>query len=152
MRAVIDSSSWISLARAGLLNLLQAVPVEPVLLDVVHSEIVEEGRRGGHPDAAALTTAVASVPVMTTKAQHGPVDARVLEAAQDVGVLIANDLALGRRARSLGVSWIRTAGVILLAVRSGSISTAEGIDGLTSLEATGRVTRELADAYRDQLR
>jgi hypothetical protein len=135
-----------------LLNLLQAVPVEPVLLDVVHSEIVEEGRRGGYPDAAALTTAVTSVPVVTTKAPHGPVDARVLEAAQGVGVLIANDLALGRRARSLGISWIRTADVILLAVRSGSISTAEGSDGLTALEATGRVTRELAEAYRDQLR
>ena len=88
---------------------------------------------------------------MTTKGKHGPVDTRVLEAAQGVGVLIANDLALGRRARSLGVSWIRTADVVLLAVRSGSISPAEGIDGLTVLEATGRVTRELAEAYRDQL-
>ena len=151
MRAVIDSSSWISLARAGLLDLLRAVPVEPVLLDVVHSEIVDEGRRGGHPDAAALTAAVAGVRVTTTTGRERAVDARVLDAAQDIGVLIANDLALGRRARSLGVAWIRSADVILLAVRSGSVSSREGLDGLRALEDTGRITSELAEAYREQL-
>ena len=151
MRAVIDSSSWISLARAGLLDLLRAVPVEPVLLDVVHSEIVDEGRRGGHPDAAALTAAVAGVRVTTTTGRERAVDARVLGAAQDIGVLIANDLALGRRARSLGVAWIRSADVILLAVRSGSVSSREGLDGLRALEDTGRITSELAEAYREQL-
>ena len=151
MRAVIDSSSWISLARAGLLDLLRAVAVEPVLLDVVHAEIVDEGRRGGHPDAAALTAAVAGVHVTTTTGRERAVDARVLDAAQDIGVLIANDLALGRRARSLGVAWIRSADVILLAVRSGSVSSREGLDGLRALEDTGRITSELAEAYREQL-
>jgi len=151
MRAVIDSSSWISLARAGLLDLLRAVAVEPVLLDVVHAEIVDEGRRGGHPDAAALTAAVAGVRVTTTTGRERAVDARVLDAAQDIGVLIANDLALGRRARSLGVAWIRSADVILLAVRSGSVSSREGLDGLRALEDTGRITSELAEAYREQL-
>ena len=151
MRAVIDSSSWISLARAGLLDLLRAVAVEPVLLDVVHAEIVDEGRRGGHPDTAALTAAVAGVRVTTTTGRERAVDARVLDAAQDIGVLIANDLALGRRARSLGVAWIRSADVILLAVRSGSVSSREGLDGLRALEDTGRITSELAEAYREQL-
>src|SRR5437879_4707947 len=55
MRAVVDSSSWISLARAGLLNLLPAMPVEAVLLDVVHDEIVAQGARRGHPEAPALS-------------------------------------------------------------------------------------------------
>jgi regulator of extracellular matrix RemA (YlzA/DUF370 family) len=151
MRAVIDSSSWISLARAGLLDLLRAVPVEPVLLDVVHSEIIDEGRRGGHPDAAALTAAVTGVRVTTTTGRERAIDARVLDAAQDIGVLIANDLALGRRARSLGIAWIRSADVILLAVRSGSVSSREGLDGLRALEDTGRITSELAEAYREQL-
>jgi hypothetical protein len=66
-------------------------------------------------------------------------------------VLIANDPALGRRARSLGVAWIRSADVIVLAVKSGSIPSAEGIDGLGALQETGRITRELADAYREHL-
>ena|SRR5437870_1923219 len=152
MRAVIDSSSWISLARAGLLDLLQAVPVEPVLVDVVREEIVGEGRRGGHPDAAALTAAVVGLPVTATKGHERPVDARVLDAAKIVGVLIANDLALGRRARSLGVAWIRSADVILLAVRLGSMPATEGLAGLRALEETGRITPDLADAYREQLK
>jgi rRNA-processing protein FCF1 len=151
MRAVIDSSSWISLARAGLLDILRAVPVEPVLLDVVHAEIVNEGRRGGYADAAALTAAVTVIPVTTTKGRGSPADARVLDIAQDVGVLIANDLALGRRARSVGILWIRTADLIVLAVRSGSMSSADGTDGLRALEETGRISRELADEYREQL-
>jgi len=152
VRAVVDSSSWISLARAGLLGLLHTVPVEPVLLDVVHAEIVGEGRRGGYADAAALTAAVAPFPVMATKGREGQVDSRVLDVAQDIGVLIANDLALGRRARSLGVAWIRTADLIAVAVRSGSMSSADGIEALNALEASGRITRELADAYREQLK
>jgi rRNA-processing protein FCF1 len=139
------------MARAGLLDVLHTVPVEPVLLDVVHAEIVGEGRRGGYADAAALTTAVAAIPVTATGGQGSPVDTHVLDAAQDVGILVANDLALGRRARSLGVAWIRTADLIVLAVRSGSMSSTDGIDGLSALEDTGRITRELAEAYRERL-
>jgi rRNA-processing protein FCF1 len=151
MRAVIDSSSWISLARAGLLHVLTTVSLEPVLLDVVHAEIVSEGRRGGYGDAAALTAAVADIPLTTTKGRVRPVDSRVLDVAQDVGVLVANDLALGRRARSIGVTWIRTADLIVLAVRSRSMSSADGVAGLRALEETGRISRELADEYREHL-
>ncbi len=152
MRAVIDSSSWISLARAGLLDVLAAVPVEPILLDVVHAEIVDEGRRGGYADAAALTAAMEAIPVVPTQRRQGPVDSAVLNAAETVGMLVANDLALGRRARSLGIAWIRTADLIILAVRSRSMSSSVGLEALTALEACGRVTPELADAYREQLR
>jgi rRNA-processing protein FCF1 len=151
MRAVIDSSSWISLARAGLLYVLRSVPVEPILLDVVHAEIVGEGRRGGYADAAALTAAVAAIPVVPTQSRQGQGDSAVLNAAEAVGVLVANDLALGRRARSLGVAWIRTADLIILAVHTRSMSSSAGIEALTALEGCGRITREMADAYRDQL-
>ena len=125
--------------------------MEAVLPDVVHAEIVSEGRRGGYADAAALTAAVALIPVTTTKGRGSPIDTRVLGIAQEVGVLIANDLALGRRARSIGVSWIRTADLIVLAVRSGWMSSADGAEGLRALEESGRITRELAEAYREQL-
>lgn len=151
MRAVVDSSSWISLARAGLLDVLRAASVEPVLLDVVHAEIVEEGRRGGHADAAVLAAAVADVPVITTTSGDRA-DARVLEGAKRTGVLIANDLALGRRARSLGAVWIRTADLIIVGVTEGSMSSAEGVEGLRALEASGRITTELADTYRELLK
>lgn len=151
MRAVVDSSTWISLARAGLLHVLNAAAVEPVLLDVVHAEIVGEGRRGGHADAAILAAAVAAVPVTATTSRD-PADARVLEGAQWIGVLIANDLALGRRARTLGVAWIRTADLIIAGVKRGSMSSSDGAEAVRALEASGRITSELADAYREQLR
>lgn len=150
MRAVIDSSSWISLARSGLLDLLHAASVEPVLLDVVRAEIVEEGRRGGHADAAILATAVAAIPVTATQADDLP-DARVLEGARQIGVLIANDLALGRRARSVGISWIRTADLLILGVKKGSMSSADGMAGLRALEASGRISTELAETYEELL-
>jgi hypothetical protein len=31
------------------------------------------------------------------------------------------------------------------------MSSADAVDGLRALEETGRITRELADAYREQL-
>jgi hypothetical protein len=151
MRAVVDSSSWISLARAGLLEVLRAAAVEPVLLDVVHVEIVDEGRRGGHADAGALSAAVEGITPTPTGRGNAPVDARVLEGAQAVGLLVANDLALGRRARSLGVAWIRTADLIVIAVQKGSISVADGAGALQALFASGRITQELAEAYEAQL-
>ncbi len=138
------------MARAGLLSLLQAVPVESVLLDVVRAEIIDEGRRGGYADAAALTAAVAGIAEEATT-EGDPVDARVLNASGEVGVLIANDLVLGRRARSLGVTWIRTADLILLAVAKRSMSAAEAVEGLRALEETGRITPALADSYRAEL-
>ncbi|PZR78047.1 MAG: hypothetical protein DLM65_14210 [Candidatus Aeolococcus gillhamiae] len=147
---MVDSSTWISLARAGLLDILRTVSVDPVLVDVVHAEIVDEGRRGGYPDATALSAAVASIP-QTPTSGSAPVDARILDAAQSIGMLIANDLALGRRARSLGIAWIRTADLVILAVKNRSMSAREGIEGLSALEASGRITQELADAYREQL-
>jgi hypothetical protein len=151
MRAVVDSSSWISLARAGLLDILATAAVEPVLLDVVRAEIVDEGRRGGHADAASLSAALAGVAPTPTKTGT-PVDVRVLEGARAVGLLVANDLALGRRARSLGVAWIRTADLIVIAVRTGSLSLRDGEEALQALHASGRITRELADSYMEQLK
>ena len=82
----------------------------------------------------------------------GAADTRVLDGALGIGVLIANDLALGRRARSLGVTWVRTADLILLSVKKGSMSAAHGVEGLHALEASGRIASELADSYREQLR
>jgi hypothetical protein len=43
------------------------------------------------------------------------------------------------------------ADVIVLAVRLGSMSPAEGVEGLSALEQTGRIASELAGAYREQL-
>ncbi|MBV8527262.1 MAG: hypothetical protein JOZ75_03000 [Candidatus Dormibacteraeota bacterium] len=151
MRAVVDSSSWISMARAGLLEVLRAAAVEPVLLDIVHAEIIDEGRRGGHADSAALSTAVGEIALTATGRGTASADAGVLEVAQQVGLLVANDLALGRRARSLGVVWIRTADLVVIAVRNGAMTSGDGTEALRALVTSGRITRELAEAYEGQL-
>jgi hypothetical protein len=57
MDAVIDSSSLISLARAGLLPLLRQPFVQPIILDAVRIETVDAGLAGSHPDAVAIEAA-----------------------------------------------------------------------------------------------
>lgn len=64
---------------------------------------------------------------------------------------MADDLTLGRRARSLGVAWIRTADLIVIAAHNGTMSLQEGTEALRALVNSGRITRELADAYEEQL-
>ncbi len=150
--AVVDSSTWISLARAGLLDLVGRLPVEPVILDVVFDEAVDRGLQSGRPDATAIAASLHGRPITPSPTGAASVDAAVLLAARAVGALVANDLALGRRARNLGVLWLRTADLVVLAVRTSAMAAGEGRDALSALEASGRLAADLADAYRDELR
>lgn len=143
---MFDSSSFISLARAGLLGLLGTLPFSAVLLDVVRHETVDEGISGGHPDAAAIESAVALLPSRPTTPGL-PADSAVLEAARQVGMLVTNDLTLGRRARNLGVAWMRTADLVLVAVRTGAVVAAEGRSAVVSLRDAGRLSADDADVY-----
>lgn len=65
---------------------------------------------------------------------------------------MTNDLALGRRARSLGVAWLRTADLVILAVRTGSISSAEGAASMGALRDARRISVVLAEEYLEELR
>lgn len=150
MQIIADSSTLISLARSGLLSLARRLPVELILLDVVWAEVVEAGRAGGHPDAAAVDAQLghrerAVAPMAPS------VDAAVLAASVTVGAMVANDLALGRRARNLGVQWLRTADLVLLAAQAGTLPTPEACDAIAALRSSGRITDELATAYLEEL-
>lgn len=151
MRAVIDSSSWISLARSGLLPLVERLDVDPVLLDVVRDECVRRGLAGGHADAAALETVLSRFDAQETRQPVPDVDTAVLTAARRLGVLVTNDLALGRRARNLGVSWLRTADLVVWGVRIEKLTTVEGRRAVDALRAAGRITTELAADYLEDL-
>jgi predicted nucleic acid-binding protein len=152
MRAVVDSSTWISLARSGLLALLDSAGIDAVLPQGVREETVDAGRAGGHADAAAIEPALARHELRAASPTAGNVDAEVLGLSREVGALIANDAALGRRARSLGSRWLSTADLVVLAVRIGTISRVEGERDLDALLAAGRIDDDLADAYREELR
>lgn len=151
MDAVLDSSSLVSLARAGLLHLLPRLPVTPILLEPVWAEVVDAGRAGGHADALAVESVLSARP--RREVDPGPsVDAQVLAAAVQVGLLVANDLALGRRARNLGVSWIRSADLLVFATRSGSLTLEAARDAIAALRDSGRITADLATSYLEELR
>jgi len=151
MRLVVDSSTLISLARAGLLDLLRRLPLESVVIDTVRAETVAGGLAAGYADAAAIEAALAGLPVQETSPTPGSADAAVLIAAQGAGGLVANDLALGRRARNLGLAWLRTADLVVLVVRSSVLSRREGLQALDALEAAGHLTPGLAAAYREEV-
>lgn len=151
---VLDSSTLISLARAGLLPLLGKLPADPVIIDVVETEVVEEGLSHGYPDAAAIEAAIA--PLARQKTGSRPttpdVDTTVLQAARANGTLVANDLALGRRARNFGVRWLRTADLVVLLSATEAITAEEAQDAITALAQAGRLSAELAHAYLEEVR
>lgn len=147
---VIDSSSLISLARAGLLALLRQLPEPPTLLPAVWDEVVSAGKAGQHADAVAIESVFAEPPAGTT-GRSAPVDDQVVQAAVDDGTLLANDLALGRRARNLGARWLRTADLIVLLAETGRASAADARAGIHALGSAGRITVELRDDYLRRL-
>ena len=150
VRAVVDTSTLVSLARAGQLTVLDHVPASLVVLDVVVDEAVRDGRAHGHPDAAAIEAALAGRTI--TPAQAGPtVDGAVLHAATGAGMLLSNDLALGRRARNAGVRWLRTADLVILSHVTGGLDADQARAAVLALGDSGRLTADLTDAYLREL-
>jgi len=118
--------------------------------EVVRQETVVDGLARGYPDAAAIEAAVAHLPSIATS-NVSSADEAVLNAARAVGILLANDVALGRRASNLGVSWLRTADFVVLCVRTELLDASSGRDALDALRSAGRITDDLLDAYHKEL-
>lgn len=150
MDAVLDTSTLISLAWAGVLDVLRASPLSLIVPSEVYSEAVEQGRIGGHADAAAIESAVAPLEIRSS-GQTGSVDERVLDLGRRVGLLITNDVALGRRAANLGAGWLRTADLVIVCARLDKIPVDRARAALRSLHDAGRITPELLEAYVKEL-
>jgi predicted nucleic acid-binding protein len=148
--AVLDSSSLISLAWAGALDLLDSVPVGLVVPAEVERETVQQGLLHGYPDAVAIETAVRKLPIARPVAA-GTVDDSVLAVGRSHGVLVTNDMTLGRRAANLGVRWLRTADLVVLGVRAQLIAPTRAVAVLRALRSSGRITEDLASAYLKEL-
>jgi predicted nucleic acid-binding protein len=156
VRIAVDSSTLISLAWAGQLELLRHAPVTLVVPHEVYQETVTEGVARGYPDAAAIEQAIKlthhpAAGARASKAELDTVDHAVLEAGRTHGALLTNDLALGRRAANLGVRWLRTADFVLLCVRTGKVDSGRGVAALKALRSAGRITDELLEAYLKEL-
>jgi hypothetical protein len=122
-----------------------------VVLDVIQDESVRAGRAGGHPDAAAIEAALSDHRVDHAPREGASVDERVLAAATDVGLLISNDLALGRRARNLGASWLRTADLVIWMAGTQRLSASAAPAAIVALRDAGRISPELAGDYLEDL-
>jgi predicted nucleic acid-binding protein len=151
----VDSSTLISLAWAGQLELLSRTPVPLIVPTEVRHETVAEGLARGYPDAAAIEQAIKTIPSPATEldrpADSHPIDHAVLEAGRVHGALATNDLALGRRAANLGVQWLRTADLVVLCVRTSTVSKGRGVAALRALRSAGRLTEDLLNAYLEDL-
>jgi len=150
MMAVVDTSTLISLAWSGQLKLLAMTPIELLVPDVVRDEAVTAGIAGGYADAAAIETAIGPLASVATRPAEN-IDNAVLATAIDVGMLMSNDLALGRRAANLGARWLRTADLILACTRTGSVSAEDGRAALSALHAAGRVSPALLASYLEEI-
>jgi hypothetical protein len=150
MRAIIDSSSLISLAWSGQLTLLERVPLSVVVISSVYNESVTEGLSRGHADAAAIEHALRHAE-RTDDPAEGTVDEMVVAAARSVGTVIANDLVLGRRANNVGARWLRTADLVVLGRASGALDPASCRAAVVALQHAGRITGPLRDAYLEEL-
>lgn len=121
-----------------------------IVPEEVYTEAVEDGRAGGHADAAAIESAVEPLEIRAS-GQTGSVDERVLYLSRRVGLLITNDVSLGRRAANLGIGWLRTADLVLACFRLGAINTDRARAALQGLHGAGRITPELLEAYSKEL-
>jgi hypothetical protein len=140
----------ISLARAGLLQLLGRLSRRPRILDVVWEEVVVRGKASQHPDAFVIDAVLGGEP--RDASPNAPtVDLAVLRAAAADGVLVANDLTLGRRARSLGARWLRSADLLVLLLEAGLATPEEARGGIDSLWSAGRITDSLRDEYLERM-
>lgn len=131
--------------------MLDQCGIDAVVLDVVVEEVVTAGIRAGYADATAVREALRSHSV-TAAPTASSADEAVLLAAASTGALVTNDLALGRRARNLGIAWLRTADLVVLAVRARALDRDEGRAALTALHDAGRITAELTEHYLENLR
>jgi predicted nucleic acid-binding protein len=148
--AVVDSSTLVSLAWAGQLELLGLAPLDLVIPAEVVAETVEDGLDHGHPDAAAIETAIKALRVAAPVAAP-TVDQSVLAVGRRHGMLVTNDLALGRRAANLSVRWLRSADLVVLCVRTGRIPAVRGVAAIRALRSAGRITDGLATTYLEEL-
>ena len=151
MRAVFDTSSLISLAWAGQLSLLPALPVSPLVLVSVYDEAVTKARERGYADAVAIEEALRDVR-RSPDPEGATVDEKVVSAAMAVGVVAANDQALGRRAVNRGARWLRTVDLVLLAHRTGRLGATDCRTAVAALHSAGRIGVSLRDEYLEALR
>ena len=163
---VFDATPLIHLAKAGLAPLISQLPGEKLTVPAVVREVVGEGRRE-YPDAAVIAALidqgvieVRAPPPRAVKALvriHSDIhsgEAEALALAKETGgVSVVDDRAARAAARLQGIRVEGTYGVVLRALKGGSISAVGAEDALGRLVSSGwRCDAELYAALLRSLR
>lgn len=109
------------------------------------------GRRLLYADATSIETALQDMEITGGGSGYTGADAAVLAGAEQVGMLICNDLTLGRRARNLGVRWLRTADLVVAAFQQGAFDADTARGAFVALRDSGRITEDLAHVYLEEI-
>ena len=126
MRAVVDSTVLIALARAKLLELLKELFTEVVAPPAVWAEATEEGKEGSREILASEFIRVVEVrdrsliPLLA-RLDEGEAEAILLARELKADVVVLDDRDSRAAAKLLGLRVVGTAGLLVLAKRRGLI-------------------------------
>lgn len=168
-RFVFDATPLIHLSKAGLSHLIAKLDGEKFAVPTVVNEVVgkPEGRGRQYPDAAIVSSLIEEgVIEVRAPAPRGAKsmarihhdihagEAEVLALAKEIGaVAVVDDKAARAAARIQGVRVEGTYGVVLRAVKNGTISVEQGEDALGRLVSSGwRCDAELYGALLKSLK
>ncbi|WP_297457854.1 DUF3368 domain-containing protein [Thermococcus sp.] len=130
MRAVVNSSPLIFLAKLGLLDLLEKLFDDVYITEAVYHETVVEG--AGHEEAVLIANAdflkrvsvknQRLVKFLLEMIDHGEAETIAFALENEVDLIVLDDKDARKVARGFGVKVAGTLGLLLLAKRRGVIS------------------------------
>jgi predicted nucleic acid-binding protein len=148
---IFDATPLIYLARIGLANLLETIPVPKFASGSVFTEVVEHGRAKGHADALALArlfeVKVISIVdpsdkgiLRTLRKVRGleQPDAETLAVAKERDYrAVVDDLLARRVARTYGIDFVGTPFILLLATQSRLLTKHDALRAIDDMIEAG---------------
>lgn len=153
---MVDSSSLVTLARCGAIELVELWPDPVVTVQEVYRETVEVGSRQGYPDAAAIreTFARGRIGIRPVAGGEriggmGAADWLLLQLAQETpgAEILANDHPLLRKAEQRGLPAFYTAEFVWELGRRGRLRPVRRDALLRDFVADGRYTEDFMNAF-----
>jgi predicted nucleic acid-binding protein len=163
MKAVVDTSTLISLAKIGFIDLMVKLKSSLIIPEIVYQEAVVDGEKKSFPDAFVIKDFIrkSNLKIITVKKMHiqsirkkigrslAPGDEAVLACIlqEKANEVITNDEGLGRIAMTLNVGVQASCDLLLQGLISGIMTNNEYEDYLRSLVIENRITSIVAEFY-----
>ena len=163
MKAVIDTSTLISLAKISCLELLPRLREDVVLPHEVYEEAVIDGEEKGIADAIVIKGFIKNHRIEIVGAKRNSMkavrgqtnrnlskgDGAVLSLAFSVGAneVLTNDDGLGKIAMGLGFRVIATPDLLIEALKEGVVNVEDFENFVRGLVVENRISSALAELY-----